>query len=75
MKQVEAGIGRGTQCVLTLGATLLLGLEIAAFFGLPRIWYLVVNLLLVPALVVCTFWLHARRVDRKLDQPPGDREA
>jgi uncharacterized membrane protein len=71
MKQVEVKIGRRTQLLLTMAAAVLFGLEVAAFFGLPRAWYLVVNLVLVPALVVVTFWLHARLADKSRREGPG----
>jgi fatty acid desaturase len=71
MKQVDVKISRRTQLLLTMAATVLLGLELAAFFGLPQVWYLLVNLVLVPGLVVFTFWLHAHLADKSRREGPG----
>ena len=71
MDKIEIRLSWKTHLLLCLAATGVLILEFAAFFGLPRIWYMVTNLVLVPALVFTSFWILARIADRKRHGPPG----
>ena len=73
MEQIEIKLGWKLHLFLFLCAACALGLECAAFFGLPRMWYYLTNLVLVPALLWGSFWIFVRIADRERHRSPGSK--
>ena len=71
MDKIEIRLSWKTHLLLCLAATGVLILEFSAFFGLPRIWYMVTNLVLVPVVLFASFRILARIADGKQHGPPG----
>jgi len=71
MDKIEIRLSWQTHLLLCLAATGVLLLEFAAFFGLSRFWYMVTNLVLVPAVLFGSFRILARIADSKQHGPPG----